>query len=352
LSPQLSRTGEWFLHSGIQQPNGGVARYYLTGERRFLPVSTEITGYTCSALVYLHSVSCDKRYIDAALRSARFLTRIAWDSVNCVMPFEIDPAAFAYFFDCGVIVRGLLAVWRASGDDEFLTCAIAVGNSMLRDFPGAEGDYHPILALPAKTAEPRDPRRWSRSATCYQLKSAMAWWDLFEATGENCFREPYQRVLEYALTDYRDFISRHPDQLGRMDRLHALCYFLEGLLPWSHEKRCADALQLGLLMAGTFLRVIAPKFARSDVYAQVLRARLYADWAGAVPLDRDAAVGEAEALAGFQAADSDPRIDGGYWFGRKDGRLLPFVNPVSAAFASQALELWHNREQVNRHLLI
>ena len=53
MSPQLARTGEWFLRSGIQESNGGVARYYRTDVRRNLPVSTEITGYAASAFVYL-----------------------------------------------------------------------------------------------------------------------------------------------------------------------------------------------------------------------------------------------------------------------------------------------------------
>ena len=64
MSSQLSRTGEWFLHSGIQQPDGGVARYYLVDAARNLPASTEITGYTASAFVYLHSVTHDARYLD------------------------------------------------------------------------------------------------------------------------------------------------------------------------------------------------------------------------------------------------------------------------------------------------
>ena len=33
-------------------------------------------------------------------------------------------------------------------------------------------------------------------------------------------------------------------------------------------------------------------------------------------------------------------MNGGYWFGAPDGERLPFINPVSAAFACQALELW------------
>ncbi|HTP34014.1 MAG TPA: hypothetical protein VMJ75_17665 [Candidatus Acidoferrales bacterium] len=352
LSPQLSHTGEWFLGSGIQQPNGGVARYYHTDRQRNAPISTEITGYAVSALVYMHSLSHDQRYLDAAARAARFLARVAWNPAMAAMPFEIEPARFSYFFDCGIIVRGLLSAWRATGEDEFLGAAAAVGGSMARDFASENGDFHPVIGLPAKIAEPRDARRWSRSPGCYQLKSAMAWWDLFEATGEPCFREHYQHVLESSLAGHLDFVPGHPDRLGRMDRLHAYCYFLEGLLPRANEARCAEALFAGIAVAGACLRNIAPEFVRSDVYAQLLRIRLFADWAGAVALDRAAAEEEAGTLAGFQSAGRDPRIDGGYWFGRKGGELLPFINPVSAAFAGQALELWESRVPVNRHLLI
>jgi hypothetical protein len=344
LPSQLSRTGEWFLHSGVQQPNGGVSRYYRVGDG-FLPASTEITGYAASFLVYVHSVTGDKRYLEAAERAARFLVS-AWDPKLCIMPFEVDPPRYSYFFDCGIIVRGLLSAWRATGHEEFRTVAVAVGNSMLRDFASAEGDFHPILALPEKRPEDRDPLRWSRSAGCYQLKAAMAWWDLFEATGENCFQTPYKRVLEYSLETYRQFVPGTFEKPQIMDRLHAYCYFLEGLLPWPNQERCKDALFMGITIAGGFLRGGAPDFVRSDVYAQLLRARLFADWAGAVYFDYAKATEEAEALATFQ------REDGGWWFGRKNGKMMPFINPVSAAFASQALDLWQRREQVNRHLLV
>jgi hypothetical protein len=355
LSSQLSRTGEWFLHSGIQQPDGGVARYYLVDACRNLPASTEITGYAASAFVYLHSVTHDARYLPRALAAARYLTR-AWDPALRTMPFELAPAAFTYFFDCGIVVRGLLAVWRATGEQEFLDAAVALGDAMARDFSSPAGDFHPILALPSKTPLPRDPQRWSRTATCYQLKSAMAWWDLFEATGETRFTEPYERVLEASLRTYADFLPGHPERPKVMDRLHAFCYFLEGLLPRASDARCAAALRDGIGRAACHLRAIAPEFERSDVYAQLLRVRLYADWLGAVPLDRPAAESEAAQLAAFQAGDADPRMNGGYWFGRKHAEPLPFINPVSAAFATQALELWETSRaggaQAHRHLLI
>jgi hypothetical protein len=358
LSPQLSRTAEWFLHSGIQQSDGGVARYYLVDSRRNLPVSTEITGYAASTFVYLHSVAGDDRYLDRAIAAARFLI-CAWECSSATMPFEIDPAEYTYFFDCGIVVRGLLSVWRATGEEQFLDAAKATGDSMITNFAGPDGDFHPILALPSRTPLPRDPLRWSRTATCYQLKSAMAWWDLYEATRDTGYIEPYERILEDSLRSYRDFLPGHTDRHKVMDRLHAFCYFLEGLLPRAGDSRCAAALREGIGLCAWHLHDIAPEFERSDVYAQLLRIRLYADWLGVEPLDRTAAEFESAQLAGFQVDGSlphDARMNGGYWFGRKNAQPLPFINPVSAAFACQALQLWETHrvggDQVHRQMLI
>ena len=350
MSSLLSRAGEWFLRSGIQQLNGGVARYYRTDLERNHAVSAEITGYAASAFVYLHTVTRDARYLDRAVSAARFLTRTAWDPASGTMPFEVDPPALSYFFDCGIVVRGLVSVWRVTADAEFLDVATALGQSMARDFAAADGSFHPILSLPGKRPLEREAGRWSRYPGCYQLKAAMAWWDLLEATADKQFREPYERVLEYSLGTCGGFLPGHPERSKVMDRLHAFLYFLEGLLPSAHEPRCAAAIRDGISRAAHHLREIAPEFERSDVYAQLLRMRLYADRAGALPLDGAAAQFEAERLAQFQTAG------GGFCFGRKAGDWLPYVNPVSSAFALQALELWDEcrtgKARVFRHLLI
>jgi hypothetical protein len=355
LSPQFLRAGEWFLRSGIQFPNGGVARYYRVDLERNNPVSTEITGYAASAFVYLHSVTGDPQYLERAVVAARFLTRTAWDASAGVMPFEVDPARFTYFFDCGIIVRGLLAVWRATGEPEFRDVAIELGRHMAADFASGDREYHPILALPSLQPASRDTACWSRSPGCYQLKSAMAWWELFEATGDEEFRKRYEEVLELALGQWTGFLPGHADRFKVMDRLHAFLYFLEGLLPRAADPRCAAALTAGMAEVEFHARIIAPDFIRCDVCAQLLRIRLFADWSGAVPLDPPAACKEAEEIAGFQAASAEPRIDGGFYFGRKGGAWLPYINPVSTAFAMQALALWECRSsgaQPHRHLLI
>ena len=75
-----------------------------------------------------------------------------------------------------------------------------------------------------------------------------------------------------------------------------------------------------------------------------------------MPLDQFTAINEANRLAEFQASAEDPRLEGGYYFGRRDGDWAPHVSPVSTAFALQALALWdtlgNGGTQPHRHLLI
>ncbi|HUP04276.1 MAG TPA: hypothetical protein VMU19_09820 [Bryobacteraceae bacterium] len=356
MSRSATRAGRWLVQSGIQEAGGGVARYYRSDTARNHAVSTEITGYAVSAFVYLHTLAREPQYLEAALAAGRFLTGTAWDGAARALPFELDPPRRAYFFDSGIVARGLLSAWRVTGEDEFLETAVAVGESMADAFAAGGGEYHPILELPEKIPAPREECRWSTMPGCYQLKAAMAWHDLAEAGVGDRFSELYGQALDAALRTADGFLSGPQDPLRVMDRLHAFLYFLEGLLPRAGEERYAAVMRRGMTEVARLLREIAPRFERSDVHAQLLRLRLYADWAGAAPLDREAAEWEAGKLAGFQIADSDPRIDGGFCFGRKDGASMPFVNPVSTAFGLQALALWERCRggvaQPHRHLLI
>ena len=114
LGQQIASAGGWFLHSGIISNAGGVARYnrFDTGN---LPVSTEITGYTINALSWLYRVTGDASYLAQAEKTAKFLIENAWHPEYGLFPFELGyPLPPAYFFDCGIIIRGLLALWRVN----------------------------------------------------------------------------------------------------------------------------------------------------------------------------------------------------------------------------------------------
>jgi hypothetical protein len=341
LSPaeSLARAGQWFLYSGIQEPSGGVARFYRSEAQKNKPVSTEITGYAAKIFVFLYRTLRQPEYLDAAHRAADFLVSQAWDESLQLFPYEYpSPSAEskhrAYFFDSGIIIRGLIAVWEETRVDRLLDVAAAAARGMSAFRAGT--DYHPILTLPDKASLPR-MENWSTSPGCYQAKSALAWWELAAITGDADLKQLYLEVIESGLRNHHEFLVVN-ERLSVVDRLHAYCYFLEALPPRFDQPEVVAAYGNALAEIARVLRVLAPEFSRSDVYAQLLRARLRASHL--IPVDVAAAREEATALAGFQAESTDKRIDGGYLFGKRGGELSPHVNPVSTAFAVQALEMW------------
>lgn len=341
----LIRAGQWFLRSGIQEAHGGVARYHHIAERRNARTSTEITGYTISALMELYERTAGPAYLEAAIRAGDLLCR-AWDSGAAAMPFEWSatgelPEHHSYFFDNGIIIRGLLRLWTTSREQRYVDTAVRCANSMRRDFVNAT-DIHPILALPDRTPLARDSR-WSRSSDCYQLKSALGWLSVAEATGDSSYVAEYERALERALRTHGQFFDHEPDPQRVMDRLHAYGYFLEAILPRADRGDVRRALAEGIERAAGHLRRVRGGFERSDVNGQILRVRLWADGLGAVPLDEASAAQEAAWASRYQMEHGEPRLDGGFNFGQRGGALTNFSNPVSTAFCLQALALWDDR---------
>ena len=336
----LARAGHWFLHSGIHEPSGGFSRFYRSELKRNLPVSTEISGYAAMALLFLYRTTNDSEYLDEARRTTDFLAGQAWDESLRIFPYEhpsptVESRHLAYFFDSGIITRGLLDMWRETREDRLLEVATAAAHGMSAFWNGR--DYDPILTLPDQRPLPRTAQ-WSTSPGCYQAKSALAWWELAVITGDEQLRRNYLNVVESGMRTCDGFLAGADERLSIMDRLHAYCYFLEALSPLLDRSDFVQTYSDVVTEAARYLRELAPEFVRSDVYAQLLRARVRASHV--IAMDVDAAREEAAALTGFQSDSADPRFDGGFIFGRRAGVLSPHVNPVSTTFAIQALEMW------------
>ena len=144
----------------------------------------------------------------------------------------------------GIIIRGLLAQWRVSQEDELLDTCIAAGRAMLENFC-ARDIIHPVLALPHKRPLAHQPH-WSTGPGCYQLKAALAWYELYDATGETHFLRAYESAVERSLASEKDFLPGEAYPNGVMDRLHAYTYFLEGLLPGLHQRDSARVFRDGI----------------------------------------------------------------------------------------------------------
>ncbi len=83
----------------------------------------------------------DAAYRDAAMESARFLATDAWDAAAHTFPFEIH-SNLAYFFDIGIVARGLLS----TSAEEFRPRIRDAALSLAFDFIG-DGAFHPVVTL-------------------------------------------------------------------------------------------------------------------------------------------------------------------------------------------------------------
>ncbi len=344
MEQRIRAAADWLVHSCIRYPNNGVGRYYRADDDKVAPISTEITGYSADALYLVHTHLGDEKYLNAANAMSRFLVDVAWDEGAKMMPFECaEGRVYSYFFDDGIIARGLLRGFEKTGDVGFREIAFGCAESMAKDFRNG-ALYAPILEAPSKRSLTQEPHRWSRSSGCYQLKAALAWYELWRLTGEERYRALYSETVAWSIADHIGFLERS-DSSGRdrMDRLHPYCYFLEGLLPVVADGGNAEIFRSAIGRIVEVLAAMRTKFLRADVLAQLLRLRLAAERLDILKLDLEAAQQELESLLRFQCGEGDDRIRGSFWFGEEDGMLLRFANPATTVFAIQALILWAER---------
>ncbi len=339
----------WLIRSGIQDESGGVARYYRAHEREYKTISTGITAFFISALVRLHW-SKGEPPPGPAIRAGHFLIEHAFDPASELFFFErgdaSDPrASLAYFFDCGIIVRGLLDLWKATSDRAYLECAEKCGLAMTTKMSVVDGSFFPLYDVSANHPH-AGSGSWALEPGVYQLKVGMAFLELAEATGLGQFKASMESLLKWSLRLQESFLGDSDDPHRVMDRAHAYCYFLEGLLPEAAlDRDCSQALQYGILRVENLLEEVGKEFERCDVIAQLLRLRIYADLMGVMELSRGRADLEANTIIEYQMQSTDPKIDGGFAFARRNGQIVEHINPMATIFAVQALKMWEQADE-------
>lgn len=339
----------WLSHSGIQAVTGGISRYYRGDTGEYKNISTEITAYAIRAYLQL-PLPGHTGLLSNALRAGQFLCYDASDARSALFRFEVPRQAAptpqpAYFFDCSIIIRGLIALWNATGDRMYLERAERCGAAMLSAMSRVDGSFFPLAdvesGIPSAGAG-----HWSLEPGVYQLKAGLAFLELAELTSAGLFSDTASKLLEWSLRQHEMFLPGETASDRVADRLHAYCYFLEGLLPFVERRfECVLVLQSGFARVHTLLEETRGALERCDVVAQLLRLRLLSDYMGLMELDISAASREAESLPAFQLRTEDRRTNGAFSFGRRDGQLLCHANPASTIFSLQALRMWHEHQK-------
>ena len=224
-------------------------------------------------------------------------------------------STFAYFFDCGIIVRGLLSAWRVTEDTEFRDAAIAGGRAMLADFPSDEG-LNPILALPEKrpvgvgAALVRESGMLSakiRDGLAGAVRSHRR--ERVSDVATNRRSRPRSRTIPSSCPARGSAACDGPAARvrlfpGRPAAGARSAGVRRGLSRWRGSRRPLLARDRARFSS-------APMFTR-----RCCASGCWAKLRAALPLDRSAAAHEAERVATFQIAPDgfrgDPRLAGGF----------------------------------------
>lgn len=339
----------WLAYSGIQAESGGVSRYYSEDAGAYQDISTEITAYAIQAYLQL-PIPGQTGLLSNALRAGQFLCFDAGDPQDGLFPVQVSRSGaearrVAYFFDCGIIIRALLALWHATADPMYLERAERCGAMILERMSRVDGSFFPVVDL--ESGVPSVPgETWSLEPGVHQLKVGLAFLELAEVTSSGLFSKTAEQLLHGCLRAQEMFLPGHSDPARVVDRLHAYCYFLEGILPFLERRfDCVQALAAGMTRLEAGAAEHRDLFDRCDTTAQLLRLRLLADYIGVVEIDLGAASREAESLAGFQIRSEDRRTNGAFSFGQFRGQPIPHASPVATIFGLQALRMWEEYQR-------
>ncbi len=370
LDTPVRRAIDWLLRSGVQvvsddeRHHGGFVSWYDAQTESKPYVYSEITGYLTTLMCALYARTQDRRYLESARAAGDWLVRTAHPECGgfrCLWP--LTPSRFdykfdqIYTFDTGVIVSGLVDLYRASGEARYLAAAVTASDWLLRVMAKPGGAFAPVY-LPDTGEKPETDKEWSLCSGAYHTKVAIGLINLYAATGIERYRQAAVAACDFALgfqqADGR-FVT-FPGDGGTNSHPHA--YAAEGLWVVGSLLGRDDYMQASARATGWLLSVQAPDgmiprhwhagqllyHERVDVLGQTLRLAVLHAAQGRLtdtPELRHRLNLIVAHILNNQIASPDPRVDGGISFGRlSNGTPMPHINVWVSSFAIQGLSLY------------
>ncbi len=257
---------------------------------------TEVTGYALLDDLTLFSLTGNQRYLDLANKSAGWIIAHGQDPSGGVLTryyFERDPdpelidKSFAgrriFTFDVAICLRGMVALYRYTGDKALLNSAVRMGDYLLDNVVSPEGEVTAIYDAASGQAVPADRNKWSRCFGAFHSKAGEALIDLYAVTRHERYARS-ARAICHKVIQFQSPKGNFETSSGRTE-LHPHCYATEGLLhvgrmtgedSFIDAARRATEWALGHCKEGEIPQVIdsasdAPRARfRTDALAQVL----------------------------------------------------------------------------------
>lgn len=384
LNTAVERAIKWLTSSGIQNNGSGPAAHgsfkawYEQDTQAYPFVYSEITGYLVTLMCYLWERTQDDRYLRSATMAGDWLLNTTHEpngGFRCLYPLRPSRFDFKksqmYAFDNGVILNGLVNFYRATKQEKYLASAVTAADWLVYSAQKPTGAFYPVYQLDEDRFFESD-KEWSVCSGSYHAKIAIGLLNLYDLTHKRKYLDAAIRVCDFAL-GCQDETGRFISFLSRGGtNAHPHCYTAEGLWVAGSYLDREDYLESSSRGVRWLLDLQSPEGyiprlclddgpvynERVDAICQTLRLAILHMAKGRLPETYE---GRVELLLTiipkYQALDKDPRVGGGFYFGREsNGRVIPHVNVWVTAFAVQALQVYSDycagRLDLNPFLLV
>lgn len=307
----LGMAVDWLMNSGVQNMTdderyrGGVNGWYdmVTHDYGFL--YSEISGYAITTLYHLYVKTGDREYLERAQLIGEWMLKVAMHRCGGVKtrlyyrPYEALSEGEQFYafrneviftFDTGIVLEGLINLYKATRERKYLEAALHMGEFIL-GMQRSDGFFD--YAMNGETGETvkDDFGRWSRQHGAYHAKSITGLIDLYKLTGDDIYRAAAIRFCDAALA-MQEESGRFITTLETNDTvMHPHCYAAEGLMyigrelgidryvnaawratTWMFDNQAENGgvAQLYRARDDTFI-----DYQRSDILSQMLRLGLY-----------------------------------------------------------------------------
>src|SRR5438093_7788331 len=236
LMRAVKRAIAWVRSSGIQNISDDLAvrgsfnAWYEQDKEVYPFVYSEITGYLVTLVCYLWKRLQDERYLTRAQMAGDWLLNTTHEpngGFRCLYPrnpsrFDFKSAQM-YAFDNGIVLNGLVNLYRASRQEKYLASAVTAADWLVYSAQKPTGAFYPIYQLDEDRFFESD-KEWSMCSGSYHAKIAIGLLNLYDLTHKRKYLDAATRVCDFAL-ECQDATGRFITFLSRGGtNAHPHCY--------------------------------------------------------------------------------------------------------------------------------
>ena len=311
-------------------------------------------------MIYQYQITNKKIYLKSAEKSANWLINRAQDEmggIRCL--FLIDKKlkyqkkeSLVYSFDNGVIITGLINIYKITKNKIYLNAAIKSADFIINNFFKKNYNVRPAFNLKSKKFI-ENRRQWSLVSGSYHTKISMGLLNLYEVTKNDQYLKYSKKILDNNLKKQKksgEFFSTKTSI-----NFHPLCYTAEGY--WSCGKYLgnkkyqeASRKTTKWILKNTLLNGMVPRLKiskdfiyheRVDILSQVLRlVILNFPKLNLNKIEKRKINNLIKIILRYQNLNNNKKQYGGFFWGKKsEGEKTNDVNTWVTAFALQTINI-------------